>query len=240
MNKTDEINEKDVNSNEPHLSGYANKEYLALQREPVLYRWLGDVPKLNHGLLTISLATFFIFLGAIFDELGADLFLIVVLHGAGVYFGCVFYFLDRTELVEYSMTANGIYFIRDDLMQKALSYFGGVLFMVTPFISYAIYSLYGAYPAIMLLAAWLGLRLYDIEVPKKYRHIGMLFTEGSGELIVDRKAFSINILGRDSDVCNYMLLHCQDYNFKQTYKVVRDRVPSYKVLEESAKKKIGW
>lgn len=85
----------------------------------------------------------------------------------------------------------------------------------------------------MALACWSGLRFVDVR--EKYRHVGMLFTEGSGKLIVDRKNFSIGIYGRDSDVCNYMLVHCAYYNFKQIYKYVRERTPDYQIYEVSAK-----
>lgn len=233
MKETEEVIPSNLGVNGPHIGSYANNEYFTLQNEPVIHAWIAETQRAHRGVLALSLALLLIILAAIFDWLGAGLITILVLYGNGILLGCLCYFLDDTELIHYSMTDKGIYFIRKDLMQKTLGYVVIALSIAFPFIGYSLYGLYGPLPAILALACWSGLRFVDVR--EKYRHVGMLFTEGSGKLIVDRKNFSIGIYGRDSDVCNYMLVHCAYYNFKQIYKYVRERTPDYQIYEVSAK-----
>lgn len=237
MKETEEVIPSNLGVNGPHIGSYANNEYFTLQNEPVIHAWIAETPRPHRGVLALSLAIVLIILGAIFDWLGAGLITILVLCGNGVLLGCLYYFLDDTELIHYSMTDKGIYFIRKDLMQKSLGYVVIALSIALPFMGYSLYGLYGPLPAILALACWGGLRFVDVR--EKYRHVGMLFIEGSGKLMVDRKNFSIGIFGRDSDVCNHMLVHCAYYNFEQIYKDVSVRTPNYQIHEVSEKIKVN-
>ena len=237
MKKTEEVITSNLGVNGPHIGSYANNEYFILQNEPVIHAWIAEIPRPHRGVLALSLALLLMILGAIFDWLGAGLITILVLYGNGILLGCLCYFLDDTELIHYSMTDKRIYFIRKDLMQKSLGYVVIALSIALPFMGYSLYGLYGPLPAILALACWGGLRFVDVR--EKHQHIGMLFTEGSGKLMVDRKNFSIEIFGRDSDVCNHMLVHCAYYNFKRIYKDVRVRMPNYQIYEVSEKIKVN-
>lgn len=237
MKEAEEVTSSNLGVNGPHIGSYANNEYFTLQNEPVIHAWIAEIPRPHRGVLALSLALLLMILDAIFDWLGAGLITILVLYGNGILLGCLCYFLDDTELIHYSMTDKGIYFIRKDLMQKSLGYVVIALSIALPFMGYSLYGLYGPLPAILALACWGGLRFVDVR--EKYRHIGMLFTEGSGKLMVDRKNFSIGIFGRDSDVCNHMLVHFAYYNFKQIYKDVRVCTPNYQIHEVSEKIKVN-
>lgn len=237
MKETEEVIPSNLGVNGPHIGSYANNEYFTLQNEPVIHAWIAEIPRPHRGVLALSLALLLIIFGAIFDWLGAGLITILVLYGNGILLGCLCYFLDDTELIHYSMTDKGIYFIRKDLMQKSLGYVVIALSIALPFMGYSLYGLYGPLPAILALACWGGLRFVDVR--EKYRHVGMLFTEGSGKLMVDRKNFSIGIFGRDSDICNHMLVHCAYYNFEQIYKDVSVRTPNYQIHEVSEKIKVN-
>ncbi|WP_139799948.1 hypothetical protein [Plesiomonas shigelloides] len=237
MKETEEVIPSNLGVNGPHIGSYANNEYFTLQNEPVIHAWIAETPRPHRGVLALSLALLLIILAAIFDWLGAGLITILVLCGNGVLLGCLCYFLDDTELIHYSMTDKGIYFIRKDLMQKSLGYVVIALSIALPFMGYSLYGLYGSLHAILALACWGGLRFVDVR--EKYRHVGMLFTEGSGKLMVDRRNFSIGIFGRDSDIRNHMLVHCAYYNFEQIYKDVSVRTPNYQIHEVSEKIKVN-
>ena len=94
MKETEEVTPSNLGVNECHVGGYANNEYLTLQKEPVIHTWIAEMPRPHRVVLALSLALLLIILGAIFDWLGAGLITIFVLYGNGILLGCLCYFLD--------------------------------------------------------------------------------------------------------------------------------------------------
>ncbi|MCX2499145.1 hypothetical protein [Plesiomonas shigelloides] len=226
----------------PHPNDTVSDEYMELKNESVLYEWGIEVPIFKAWLMTLCIGGAVIFIGVLFNLLGAKNGYIAsaIFYSIGV-FSILFirYFGFPNEIFHYFITPKGVYYTQQgkvsDNFYLVINMLGWLLVLVS-LVAVAVigpFALVGAGGGAFMAMGMTKMRA-------KVSHLGAYFTAGGGELYLYRKGYALKVFGASNDVWNVVVLHCLPDNFDQVYKYVKSRVPDYEEKEVLTRKEFGY